>query len=661
MNTYPYSKEKNFFVASVNTTTGVHAHDITPFQLSLVDAASYLSVNTITDKAILVIGSAHNAQNVIGGNLKNLGNPYSYEANYHSVPFTNSSIVALSHDKPVTQTTQSVYYLGYDGVNVCNGLQFECGKTYNVIVNLFGQPTEQLGGTPELQQYYTVVTDDCSKCVGGCLTTDNKVKYLNTLVDQINNNAVIVNRLIKAQAVIHYCAAPPTITQIGYTQYSMTVCDDGSALSLAKIKQVYGNSIKKLSRLGSFSTYMTDFTLTSAGAPAAYVTTDTVLANCAVCPAGSTTVPAYKQYKISIDNTGSGTNAAAWLAEVQSLYSTAVKADRIDFSFGTSSYLVNFPIAFVEPTTVPADSTFSYLGNSDMYCVLPSATYSWSVVDTAYKIVRTLHTTIQNPNCTPDTTLADMQAFYLNRTDIVAGSIIIPSAPVSDGCKTVYEIQQYSNILKDGCDWVAVASFGRLAGYANNSWAVDVCQGWTLTTGGCPIPPTVVNNEAVLGIRFETSFFQSLPEYPAYGLYDQLNKEPVILFASFNETYTIDGTNLNSTAPFRQAVWAQRETMNGLSVLKSIVQTEKSNSREFYNMNYRMVAAMGLQYGLDPKKFYGCVKMVADNDSRVSFLDSSTYRTTYAFFYEINDKVTEQALISFVNKLAAKTTVKLIA
>lgn len=666
-NNFPASLEKHFLVSSVLGTTGVHTGELKPFQLGLFDSKFYKSVSTVPSSVLLAIGSAHVGQKTVKGKLGNFANVNSINRSYKT-PIIDTrccNIVDAQHVKASNKNQSQIGYLGYDGVNYCGGIQFECDKSYYVEVQLVGQQVQALFGQ-DLCEIMTIQTDCCSACATGCTDTDMKEKYLDALINQINVENLKLNRFITAHKIIKRCPVPTAPTHTDFTKYCISVCDDGSAMALARVQASYTNKIVRSTRDGAISTYETDYIVP--GVPTAYVAGATVLQNCTTCPAGATAVAGTKIYKVTIDNVGTGVNAAAWLAEVQAVsgLSTATAAERIDFKYGTSTYLVNFPLAFATPTSPANDMTIEFIGLTDPYCTMPTTTYTWVACGTCYKVKRTLRTTIQNPDCNPGQVLTDLIAYYANDSSIVSGTIVIPSTPVSDGCKTVYEIQQYSDCMQDGCDWTADATFKPIAAWNGFLWAVDVCAGWTLNSNGCPIPPTATTEEFVAGIKFEVNYLQELPEGCAYSIYDELSKEPIFIHVTFGEFNNRDRVCTKFNVPFKITQQFKKENLRGHDVIKELILTGYYEG-EVYHDNavaenaYKYVAAEGLAYGIDKNKFYNYVKIVFDSTAHNTIHHAAPRRWTYYFYTEQNDILNEQKVIALVNKLLVKSDLPLLA
>jgi len=667
---FPASLEKHFLVSSVLGTSGVHTAELKPFQLGLFDSKFYKSVgSTVPSSVLFAVGSPHVGQQKVKGKLGNFANVNSVNRSYKTpvIDTRTAKVVEASYVKAQTVNQQPIAYLGYDGVNYCGSMQFECDKAYYVQVELQGQPVRAMWGR-DLCELLIVKTDCCDACATGCTTVDMKEKYVDELVRQINEENLFLNRFIKASKVIKRCPVATPATKTDFTKYCITVCDDGTAMALARVQAQYTKKVTRVSRTEALSTYEMDYQLTSDPVPTAYSASTTTVQNCSVCPVGATATAASKIYKVTIDNTGAGTNAAAWLLEVQAIvaYGTATAAERIEFKYGTSTYLVNFPVAFVTPVSPAADSTIEYVGMQDAYCTMPATSYTWTACGTCYKITRKLRTTIQNPDCNPGQVLTDLVAFYSTDTSIVPGSVIIPATPVSDNCKTVYEIEQYSECMQDGCDWTAEATFKPVQAWNGFLWNVDVCEGYTLNGNGCPIPPAVTTEEFVAGIRFDVIYEEELPEGCAYSIYDNLNKEAIYVSAAFGEFNNANRVCAPAYVPFKQTQNYKRENLRGHSVIKSLIMTGYYEGEVYYDQattenSFKLINAEGLNYGIDKNKFYDYVSVTFDSTEHTTIHHAAPRRWTVYYYFAHDDVNTGKAVIGMVNKLLQKTDLPLLA
>lgn len=687
-NQFPRSIPNHVVVSSTQTTVGQTPYLLSPLQLGLFDADSFQVTSTLTNRVILAVGSPHTGEQTVGGLLGNFANLNEINSAYKSEAFKIQDIVEIDQAKAVTATRQQISYLGYDGINLCQGINFKCGKSYNVNIQLSGQPVEQLTGIGALPEIFSVKCDDCAACPTGCLTNDVKVKYLNKLVNNINTDTRFVNRFVRASPVVRYCTPPASVTKTWYAKFQTTVCDGSDVVALAAAKRQTTNKTKRINDTAipnaALSTYETDWYLIpavagasptaaeqAAAAPANLVLNGFILPNCTICPTGATSVAAGTSYAISIMNAGAGTNAATWLTEVQAAYPSATAATRQEYINGISYYTATFPAAFVTPTPV-ASTTIYYLGVTAAYCVLPTTNYPWTPVDTAYKIIRKLQVVVTNALCVPDiTTLPLLQSLYANDTSVVPGSAIVstptlanPSAVAgTDGCKTIYEIQQYSNLLQDGCDWTALASYLPLQPFNGFLWEIDVCKGWTLSGTGCPVPPVSAQDDVVMGIRFDVIFYRALPQGAAYSIYDHDNKNPVFLFASFTEALSQpNGILIDLGVPFKITQQYQKENLKGHSILKSIILTGYYKGEHYVDQEYKLLESMGYKRAIDPNKFYNYVKIVFDTQHHNAVIDSKQMRHSYYFYYDTNDVPSGQAIKDLINRLAEKNgSFKLLA
>lgn len=669
MNTFPSVIEKHFLVSSVISASGQRTVDLTPYQLGLFENTYRKSVGgSLPSSVLLAVGSSHIGQAKTGGKLGAYTNVQSVDMSHKSpvIDTRATKVISTKHVLATTTNQQQIGYLGFDGLHPCNSMQFECGKTYYVEVEVSGQPVRSMFGQ-DLCKTYTVTTDCCDVCATGCTTAEMKQAYLDKLIFQLNENDPFLNRFVKFHKIIKYCVPETPPTKTTYTKYCTSMCDGGSSIDLAKMQAFYPSvTITKTKREDGISYYETDYVTT--GVPATYVKSSFVLQNCAVCPATTTAVAGVSQLLVTIDNAGTDILPATQLAAVQLVIPTATKATKTSFENGTGTYLVEVPAGYVVPT-FPADTTIELLGTSVGYCIVPTTSYTWTACGTCYKIKRTLQTVIQNPNCNPGQVLTDLIAYYANDPTIVAGSIV--AAPVvagmignqvttaTDNCKTTYQLEQWSECMADGCDWIDVASFKGVQAWNGFLWSPQICTGWTINAGGCPVPPVVATEDFVAGIKYEIIYDETLDADCAYSLYDGLSKEPIFVKMTFGEWGNTQVCKANYNVPFKITQHFSKESGRGHEVMKNIIQTQYNEGNLYTDSvaenAHKFNKANGLEWGIEPNHYYNYVELIFDSVQADRYYMSDTGRRfKYTFWYDQNDVLVGKDLVKMVNKIAIK-------
>ena len=356
------------------------------------------------------------------------------------------------------------------------------------------------------------------------------------------------------------------------------------------------------------------------------------------------------------------------------MFPTATAASKLSFVNGTSTYVVDFPLGYTVPAILPADSTAVVMGSTEGYCVVPTTSYTWTACGTCYKIKRTLKATIQNPDCNAAQVLTDLVAFYANDPTIVSGSVVAAPVvagmqgnavtPTTDNCKTEYQLEQWSECMTDGCDWTAEATFKPVQAFNGFTFLVDVCTGWTVNVGGCPIPPAVVAEDFVAGIGYEVIYQDDLEVDCAYSAYDGYSKEPINVRLSFGEWNKTKICN-KYDVPFKVTQNFVKETGRGHNIFPQIVKTQYNEGNLYRDSvsenSYKLDKSTGLQWGIQPNHFYNCVQISFDSVGQEMYYQSNTGRKfTYNFWYDITDVKTGQDVIATVNRLLAKGDLPLL-
>lgn len=669
MTNFPNALEKHYLVSSVLDKSNVHTSDLHPFQLGLFDSKHYKSVGSNLPSSVLfAVGSPHVGQNRVKGKLGNFGNTNSINRSYKT-PILDTRLMQVreaKYEQAQTKSQQPIYYLGYDGVNYCGSLTFDCSTAYYLAIQVQGNPVQAMFGR-DLDEIVIVKTDECKDC-SNCSKKDMQEKYLTELIRQVNEENLFLNRFIKASKVIKHCPLPTPAEKVDFKNYVLSVCDDGSAMAMARVQSKYDFKIKRKSFQDGYSTYVSDFILEDDGTPANYVAKKTILKGCDSCPSGATTVAGSLIYKLVVSNFTNKTTPAEWLTEIKAIsgFNTAKSAELISKDNGSSTYLVKLPLAFVEPTNQVANVTFEKVGEEEAYCEMPTTTYSWVADESAYKLTRKLRTTIQDPECNASSVLLALQSYYSSDSSIVPNSVIIPTTPVSDGCKTTYELEQYSELLQDGCDWVAEAKFKPVQAFNGFMWNVSLCEGYTLNENGCPVPPEDTEEEFVAGIRFDVIYEEELPNGAAYSIYDNLNKEPIYVSVRFGVWNSADPKKEVPQVPFKQTQTWKRENLRGHSVLKNIVLSGFYEGEQFYDQAtvenaYKLIEAEGLRYGIDKNKFYDYISLTYKVENTLNSSNTSLRTCKVFFYFDTNDTETKQKLMTLVNKVLDKSEISLLA
>jgi hypothetical protein len=618
----PQSLEQVFNVKSI-APAGLRLDQIKPFQIAYLDEDTQLTVTEPSHcknkKWRLVWGPPSTGNGGLYPDKSNVKAPIqSLPINYvdNVKGFFNASAERKTFEG----------YLGWDGISACDNLgPFNCGSSYEMVLKVNGKPfRDTMGAYPyEIIPFRTGCCDDCS---GDELVT----KTLKSIQDAVINSSNYIKEFVDIYQVRNCCPAETPFTEVAFTDYCVTVCDNGDAGALGDIQNFAsysGLNIFRDSRENGLSTYKVECV---SGSPAAYVTTNTVLQNCATCPAGFTAVLERKKYDISIDNAAVGVDAAAWLAEVQAVgaFSTAVSATLRFREGGTSYYEVLFPVAFTTPAVgTVADSTAVYIANVPASCVQTTPTSTaWASCGTKYKISRTMEIVVKNSDCDDAAAdLAAITAYMATVPNIVSGSL---DQVTAGDCNSRYTIGQYSNCLEDGCDWKGsdLAKFEDLPSYLGASWTPVRCEGWTFDGDGCPVAPTPVDPaDCRGGLRFVMRNFDNDIVDCTDDYWQSRETEPTTLEVSISE-YGKDGcTQLN--IPWKVTQLPTTPQGTGFELYKREVQARQYSQYQYRGANSKdgnlISARLGEVYSIDPKKLYNTIQISHDYTRTRSASDNS--------------------------------------
>jgi hypothetical protein len=666
MNTFPAHQEMHYIVNSVVDASGVDTSVLRPHQLGVFDAMTYKSVGSkIPNDFIFAIGSPHVSDKNSPVSALRQSNPYSVNISRKSqVINTRDTTFKASTFEATTKNTYPTWYLGYDGLNICRGLDFKCDTTYYVSVNLSGYAVEAALGK-DMQDIFIFKTDCCGE---NCTVINSKEKYVDKIIEYFNKRALYFKDFIKTSKIIKRCSPSVVVPKVLYKKYCLSVCDAGNASALSKVQSKYSFEVNQTKRQNGISTYETDFILATDPVPSPFLSSVSIISDCDVCPSGTTTVAGTNSYTITILNTDSDKTEAQWLTEVQAKYSGALKATKVNYTHGTSTYVVNFATSFVVPAVIPVGTTIDFLKAEKATCVTTPSTFTWSACGDCYKITRKLKMTVKNPDCAGQSYLTEIQAAHTNRADIVPNSLIISASPAPNACNTVYEIQQYSSCMTDGCDYTEMASFPPLSGWNGFMWEIDACEGWTVNANGCPVPPIDNDVDFVAGLRFDVKIDDTkLYEGCGYSYNDSISHEPLILSVAFGE-YKPDFANkcVDKNVPLTQVSSFLRENGRGHTMIPRLIKTEFENgihipdpSRMEYG--YKTMKAMGINFDIEPTAYYNSINVIFESSSRSMSHEPTNYRTfSYFFYWKMEDFEVGAKLKTLVNKILAKQDLPLI-
>jgi hypothetical protein len=479
---------------SIQTSGGTE--NLKPGQIALVDAETYQALNvgaTVVEhpRVLVASGSWHTVDSLskfIGGLKQSI----------KTETFQAKDVIEFHRSKPIP-LTQDILQIGWDGVNSCDSLSFDCGTSYFFKVDVSGEDVFRTYSRP-LYRFIELRTDCCSDsgdCATGCDNSTDPTYYAKKLADLINND-VELKYFVKAEPVISNYAA----TTANYRNYNIQVCDNGDVLALTTIASAYPTkTITRLSRLNSTSTYQLQDLITN-GAPAAYTPTGSVLlAVCGTCPSGYSSVAAKNYYIVRRPIAGSENFAGGT--------TTFVNTVNTDYSVTGSTFLgqdgavalVQISVADGVTVTALKDDVVVFSHRIDAVCTPPAgSSISWVASGDLYKGTRTQSLTLQKA-CGTTNRLADIQAFYASDTSIVANSI---SISLSGTCSDTYQLSQYSDFaVVDNCLAPASVTFSKVVAFEGFNWRDAACAVSNLAPSN---PGNVYAGVRIYGAYADTRF-----------------------------------------------------------------------------------------------------------------------------------------------------------
>lgn len=641
---------------------GIGTHQLLPFQFGIFDYDKSKAISnpnfSNNRKIFFALGSPNEVQKINSGKFNSFANKFNVNQSFKSDSFLGSDFNPLRVEKPQKTLTPYTLYLGYDGLNNYKTLNFECGKTYEIWIQAYSSDLKTT--FPKgITDVITVKTASCDTCDISCTTGNLAYTVIDEVIRKLNNS--LVSPFITAEKLISCCDPALTLTKTNFEDYNITLCDTGDEIALAEIQVAYPDKkIKRVARNKSLSTYR--FTqLASLGAPANYLQSSIIIPNCASCTAypGTTLVLPSRLLQVTVDNTGAGVNAAAWLTEAQVAVPTATVATRIGFANGTSTYIVKAPLAWVMPGTVPNDCTIVDLGVvSDAYCTqdTPVST-AWVIGDITYKVKRTLVMQMENSDCnavTPE--LTSIVALYNGGLDdVVAGSVASLTAGT---CQSIYTLDQWcAEPLTDGCDTIATPKFNGIRSYKGHAWDINLAAGWTIDGGGCPVPPVTTENNCRVGIKFTGSFFDHTIGSCVIDPTQTISYDPIRFEVSVSEQLEPGNASTTVAVDTPQTLGASPKfiRLNGRQVLRDVIMSRRYRTETYIHPDsengWRMQAVNGLKYGVDVNAFYYGIIISANAfpNVRNNTMDLGSRRET-ALWFEEKDLGLLQSTIALLNK-----------
>lgn len=493
------------FIGTGSILTSGGTENLKPGQLALVDASTYQALPagaTVAEHPrVLVAGGSWHAVDSLSKFIGGL------KESDKTQDFLGKDVLEFHASTP-TLLSQDIQQIGWDGVNACDSLAFDCGTSYFFKVNVSGEDVFRTYSRP-LYRFIELRTNCCpadTNCTQGeCDEARDPTFYAKKLAGLINND-VELKYFVKAEAVVSNYSA----TSATHRAYHLDICDNGDIVALAAVQNAYPTKqVFRYARNGSVSTYeLVD--LISNGAPANFTPTGSILlAVCGACPAGYTAVAAFDYYIVRRPIAGSENFAGGT--------TTFTNTVNTDYGVTGSTFLgQDGAVALVQiklaggataPTAVK-DDVIVFSHGVDAKCTPPAASsVAWTSFQDRYKVARTQCVTLQRDCGTVGNSLPEMQAYYASDDSIVPGSITIIT---SGTCNDTYELQQYNDTaVVDDCLSPAPVTYKDVAAFRGFQWSDCPCgAGDSDALPGSPVYAGVRIIGAYADTRFDNCSFE---------------------------------------------------------------------------------------------------------------------------------------------------------
>ena len=639
---FPRSLKTNWIVKSYDTT-GKSSADLNPFEFAILDVDTYTSLSSleVQGKDILfAVGSPNTGQANTGLKFDRLRNELNSELSFKSQPYLN--INAIKSQVFTKDDKTNVYYLGYNGLDDCKSLVFECGKTYEFDVYVKGRAVRNIFGQ-EMREVIQVTTPCCTPCTDGdCAETIECNVVIDELVRNFNDPNRLISRFYTAEKVVT-CATTPTPDTQTFTKYCLTVCDNGDEIALANVQNQVSSSYSKVTvkeRNAPYTTYEVTEVTSGAGTPSAFVQDATVLQNCSECPSGFTLVGGGFAYLIEVDQASSAESSLATLQALNG-FSTLTSRSLTGWSVGVGTYYVTSSALL---TTTTADAKIlKYLGATQDTCTQDTAITSvWFECGECYAVERTMFVTFGANDCDPSANILAAWTDYLDENPTLTEDTEI--ALSEDGCFWRGSVVQPSNCIEDGCDTVGVPVWETLPTLLGFVWEEEPCVTEDLPTG------------CSCGIKFTGRSFSDLSELlqlPIYDLMEYVEKDPIVLtvgrLVPDGQTQVCD----EDYPSFVQTQYASFRTLQGRDVMKEILTTRFDRAEPYWNLvdkdSLLLQQREGLKYGVDVNGYYFAITISGNvqQDLNWSTTLDRTRQDIVLFIHE-DDVVTYEAVKALV-------------
>lgn len=372
--------------------------------------------------------------------------------------------------------------IGFDGADTAKTLTAKCGEVRTVYVKLSGNPIDKLYNNSGFIRQYRLDTGCCDDCGGDSCENVSAEALADSLVLKINTDVkwnAGGGQLIRAKKVLSEVL--DTSGTITYTEYTLTIADNGDDTSLTAVQVQYPYTVTRTAREGIYSTYT--LLVPSAGAaPGPFTNAGlfTIL-DCGSCPAGYTSFASGFLYLVVRNDAGT----AGALTTLRTDYGLAANGEtsaRVlrDNPNSLSTYLI---VSNSEGQAAVGSDSITFLGNVEGRCVLTTpSTFAWTAGITLYSFPKVYHITLADDPCGVSR-LADVQAAYPD---------LVVTEEIDGDCVRQYEITIYSDPVDITCS-VEDLVFPQLNSFEGVSWEPVASTPSTVAQAGVIIETAFVN------------------------------------------------------------------------------------------------------------------------------------------------------------------------
>lgn len=384
---------------------------------------------------------------------------------FSSFPFKLENVLDLQVSVPET-TEQKVdeVVIGYDGIDDSTAITFKEGDLKKINLELKGEPIGLLGYPNGVNIPVYMEVDNCDN--GNCSDCDecadaNCAPIIEQAIETLRNHQLRGGTLVTDYVDItpvKECENEPVEELIGYTFYTLNVCDTGDETALSLVQAQFPDlKVVRTARNGATSTYEI-LQPTADLAPADFVQVPaSVLGDCDGCPDGFSEVEGGILYAVTIEDEGVDESAA-----IEGDFANAVKAGVSKLSAqidGRGYYLV---VATAELSDSEFDAlvtalptiTVDLIGETSSICDPESSTsVSWVAGDECNVTTRSYTIDLPDTECGEDR-LAELQAAFptLDISIAVVDPEAEPVVNITGGCKTRYITTVETNMVCEECD-----------------------------------------------------------------------------------------------------------------------------------------------------------------------------------------------------------------